>query len=77
MPILEFAPSFFFRILTSVSEFNADVSPGVLPRGLGIAEVVESASSSSSRPNDSFPFAAILRFFLNEGWGVDALYFAN
>jgi hypothetical protein len=76
-PILVLAPSFFLGILTSLSEFTADESAGVEPRGEGIAEVLESASSSSSAPKDSFPFAAILRFFLKEGCGVDVLCFAN
>lgn len=68
---------FFFKPLPSVSEFTADESVGVWSRGVGIAEEVESASSSASIPKESLPFAATLRFFLKEGIGVAALYFAN
>ena len=34
-----------------------------------------SLSSSSSSPNDSFPFVTFLRCFFVRGWGVEALYF--
>lgn len=72
-----FAPSFFLKILPSFSELTAEESAGVLPRGVGAADVLESASSSVSMPNESLPLAATLRFFRNKGFGVVALYFAN
>jgi hypothetical protein len=72
------APSFFFlKILPSLSEFTADVSTGVLSRGVGFEEAADSASSSSSTPNESFPLPSGFRFFLKVGFGVEALYFAN
>ena len=43
----------------------------------GTSVASSSVSSSSSSPNDSLPLAAVLRFFLNTGLGVDALYLAN
>lgn len=76
--MLEFAPNFFFlKAFPSVSELTADVSAGVFPCGVGAFDSAESVSSSSSPPKDSLPLATALRFFLNTGFGVDALYFAN
>lgn len=78
IPTLEFAPNFFFlKAFSSVSELTADVSAGVFSRGVGAFDSAESVSSSSSIPKDNLPLAATLRFFLNTGFGVDALYFAN
>jgi hypothetical protein len=76
-PTPVFAPNFFLGSRGSLSQFTADESAGVLLRGVGTAERLESASSSSSNPNESFPLFAILRFFLNVGWGVVPLYFVN
>ena len=78
VPTLVFAPSFFFLIvLPSVSELMAGASAGVFSRGVCTFDEDESVSSSSPIPNDNLPLAAILRFFLNTGFGVDALYLAN
>lgn len=78
IPTLVFAPNFFFfTIVASAPELSADMSAGVFSRCVGTFEAAESVSSSSSTPNDSLPLAAILRFFLNTGFGVDVLYFAN
>jgi len=74
-PMFEFAPSFFLNTLGSAS--GAKVSAGVLSRGVGVLETLDSVSSSSSMPNDSLPLPPTLRFFLKTGFGVDALYFAN
>jgi len=76
-PTLVFAPSFFFETLVSASEFAVEESAGVLLRGVGGLELTGSSPSSSSIPKDSLPFATTLRFFLNRGFGMDALYFAN
>ena len=70
-PMLEFAPSFFLNTFTSAS--GADVSAGVLSRGVEVFEALDSVSSSSSMPNESLPLPATLRFFLKTGFGVDAL----
>lgn len=78
IPTLVFAPSFFFfTIVASASELTADISAGVFSRGVGAFEMADSVSSSSSAPNDNLPLAAVLRFFLNTGFGVDALCLAN
>lgn len=77
MLTLVFAPNFFLKAMPSFSELTADVSAGVFSRGVSAFDKAESVSSSSSTPNDSLPFAATLRFFLNTGFGVDALYLAN
>ena len=79
MPTLVFAPNFFFflKVSPSASELTADVSVGVFSRSVGVFNTAESVSSSSSIPNDSLPLVATLRFFLNTGFGVDALYLAN
>lgn len=78
MPTLLFAPSlFFFTVVFSASELTADMSTGVFSRGVGAFEMADSVSSSSSIPNDNLPLAAVLRFFLNTGFGIDALYLAN
>lgn len=58
-------------------ELTADVSAGVFSRGVEAFDAIDLVSSSSSSPNDSLPLAAILRFFLNAGLGVDALCLAN
>lgn len=77
--MLVFAPSFFLFtiVLLCASELTADISVGEFSRGVGPFETAESVSSSSSTPNDSLPLGAILRFFLNSCFGVDALYLAN
>lgn len=78
--IPELAPNLFFflKTLPSLSEFTADESAGVPSRGVGFVDAADWASSSSSSiPNDSFPLPATFLFFLKEGFGVDALYFAN
>ena len=72
-----FAPSFFLNTLPSFSELRAEESAGVPPRGVVAADVLSSASSSASMPNESLPLAATLRFFRNKGFGVAALYFVN
>lgn len=77
MPIFEFAPSFFRVTVLSASALTAEDSAGVLSRGVGAFDAVESVASSSSTPKDSLPLAATLRFFLKTGFGVDALYLAN
>lgn len=71
------ALSFFLKGLSSVPELTADVSAGVFSRDVGVFDAIDSISSSSSSPNESLPLAAILRFFLNTGLGVDVLYLAN
>ena len=72
------APSFFFfKTLPSLSEFTAEESAGVLPRGVTFADAADSASSSSSTPKESFAIPTSFRFFLKEGFGVEALYLAN
>jgi hypothetical protein len=75
--MLLLALSFFLGTTISDSELTAEESAGVLSRGVGFVDVLESASSSASSPNESFPFAAVFRFFLNEGCGVEALYLEN
>jgi hypothetical protein len=76
MPTL--APGFFLLMtLPALSEFTAEESAGVLPQGVGFADVADSTSSSSSTPKESFPFPTSFRFFLKEGFGVEALYLAN
>jgi hypothetical protein len=44
---------------------------------VGALETPDAGSSSSSRPNDTLPLPATLRFFLKRGLGVDVLCFAN
>ena len=67
------------RFLIDDSSFSgtgeAFVDPsGVADLGVATAEMPESPRSSSSSPNDSFPFVSAFRFFFC-GCGVDALYF--
>ena len=76
-PIVELAPSFFLTTFDSVSVLMAGESAGVCSRGVDVPETLESVPSSSSRPKDSLPLPATLRFFLKTGFGVDALYLAN
>lgn len=72
--MLLLAPNFFLNVRSSGSELAALESAGVLSRGVGALETLESVPSSSSAPKESLPFAATLRFFLKTGLGVDALY---
>jgi hypothetical protein len=76
-PTLVFAPSFFFAGWLPSSEGTVEASVGVPLRGVGAFDMADSVPSSSSIPKDSLPLPATLRFFLNSGFGVDALYFAN
>lgn len=76
-PTLVFAPNFFFAGWLSASEGAVEASVGVPLRGVDAFDLADSVPSSSSTPKDSLPLPATLRFFLNSGLGVDALYFAN
>ena len=79
-PTLAFGISF----LLGSSDFSSVAGDSVdelgsldgIPRGDIVADVLNSSSSPSSRPNDNLPFVKFLRFFLG-GWGVDALRFGR
>jgi hypothetical protein len=75
--MLLLALSFFLVTIDSDSESTAEELAGVLSLGVGFVEVLDSASSASSNPNESFPFAATFRFFFDESRGVEALYLEN
>ena len=79
-PTLAFGISFLLGSsdFSPISSDSVDElgSLDVFPRGDAATDVLDSSSSSSSRPNDSLPFVRFLRFFLG-GWGVDALRFGR
>lgn len=73
--------SVFSPLFGGAGEARAELSssiPGVLDLGVAAADVALDSpfpSSSSSTPNDSFPFATAFRFFFGRSVGVAALCF--